>query len=114
MKLRLYKCKTKRWFRKYIKLMETFNLYLGSWSGYGELIYDNFNFEKITHMAMLKLDNKPIGVSIKLSGSGMYGCNITCYVKDEYRRRGHGSKLVNALISRDEIDNDQFPENFPK
>ena len=116
MKTRISTCKSPRWFAHYVSIMREYELYSGLGSGFDYLIRYNDDFDKIIAMSILKINNRPIGVAIKLKDYGMMGCNITCFVLENHRRKGYGTRLVNALIDREELSTlgNQFPSNFPK
>ncbi len=119
MRKRIHVCKTLKWFKYYVRLMGEYRLHHqdSPYSGFSLLIRENTYMDKILSMSILKIDKVPVGVAIKLITNGMMGCNITCYISPDHRRKGYGSKLVNALIKNEtefEIMNYQFPDNFPK
>jgi GNAT superfamily N-acetyltransferase len=69
--------------------------------------------ELIEEFVVTRFNDIPIGIAFKLRGYGMYGANITCYVKHGFRRKGIGSAMVN-MFSYDYHNNRGFPVGFPK
>lgn len=123
MKLRYSVAKSQRTFKKYISEMRQFDLREEYRSGYDNLITYGSGFRDIISMAIVRKIYHPgttasIGVAIRLKTGtrAMYRCDITCFVKPEFRGRGIGSKLVNLLITPEELDisSNQFPIGFPK
>lgn len=120
--MKITTAKSKRYIKKYIKIIEENKLH----SHYndaafkllvnGKSHYAGFEVEDITAISLCKKDDQYVGVAISVSDDsrGMHGCNVGCFIKSKYRRQGIGSKLTKKVIDPEHIRNYQFPKDFPK
>lgn len=108
--------KSKEGFTECARLIRDHKLHNDSYSAFYWFAYHGRWAKDVETISIAYVDNTPIGIAIKVSGGGMMGCVITCYVCPKYRRKGIGSELVQKIVSKKVIDDGahQFPIGFPK
>lgn len=108
--------KSKEGFDECARLIREYKLHNDSYSGFYWFAYHGRWAKDVETISIAYIENTPIGIAIKINGSGMMGCAITCYISPKYRRKGIGSELVQKIVSRKVIDGGahQFPIGFPK
>lgn len=111
-----YVTKSKKQFAKCAKIIREHKLYSGNYSGFYWFAFHGRWAEDVVAISVAYENETPIGISIKLSERAMHGCEITCYVKPEYRHKGIGSTLVKKIATKKTINAGahQFPIGFPK
>lgn len=122
MQIKIRLTKSRRQIKRIAHLMGKFNLYEESYrfSAFQNFIRDKYIqdswIECIHAISTAYVDDQIIGLAIHAGGGGyaFYGCEVSCYVKPDYRNQGIGTKLVQKLVNGSNIYlyRTQFPEQF--